>query len=131
MTHAPTLQRLLTLMCVLLLIVRVAGPHLHLCFDGQEAPASVHFLDVGLHHTASHGAPHRDTDVSLAVDGVSKTGKQISFDDLPIVLLAALLVWILFQTPRRFVLPLLPALIPASPAFLRPPLRRPPQLTSL
>lgn len=89
MTHAPTLQRLLTLMCVLLLIVRVAGPHLHLCFDGQEAPASVHFLDVGLHHTASHGAPHRDTDVSLAVDGVSKTGKQISFDDLPIVLLAA------------------------------------------
>jgi hypothetical protein len=42
---------------------------------------------------------------------------------LPIVLLAALLAWILFQTPRRFVLPLLPTLVPASPAFLRPPLR--------
>lgn len=131
MIRLPTLQRLLTLICVLLLTVRVAGPHLHLCFDGQEAPASVHVLDVGVHHTKGHGAPHQDTDVSLAIDGVSKTGKQVSFDDLPIVLLAALLVWILFQTPRRFVLPPLPALVPASPAFLRPPLRGPPQLTSL
>ena len=131
MTRSPTLQRLLTLLCVLLLTVRVAGPHLHLCFDGQEAPASFDVLDIGLHHAAGHSAPHQDTDVSLAVDGVSKTGKQLSFDDLPIVLLAALLAWILFQTPRRFVLPLLPTLVPASPAFLRPPLRGPPQLTSL
>ena len=131
MTRSPTFQRLLTLICVLLLMVRVAGPHLHLCFDGQEVPASFHFLDIGLHHTAGHSAPHQDTDVSLAVEGVSKTGKQLSFDDLPIVLLAALLVWVLFQTPRRFVLPLPLALVPASPAFLRPPLRGPPQLTSL
>lgn len=131
MTRSPTLQWLLTLMCVMLLMVRVAGPHLHLCFDGQEAPASFHVLDIGLHHTAGHGAPHQDTDVSLAVDGVSKTGKSISFGDLPVVLLAALLIWILFQTPRRFLLPMLPAVAPARPAFLLPPLRGPPQLTSL
>lgn len=120
MTRSPTLQRLLTLICVLLLTVRVAGPHLHLCFDGQEAPASFHVLDIGLHHAAGHSAPHQDTDVSLAVDGVSKTGKQLSFDDLPIVLLAALLAWILFQTPagssfpccRRLSRQVLPSCVP-------------------
>lgn len=131
MTRSPTLQWLLTLICVLLLMVRVAGPHLHLCFDGQEAPASFHILDIGLHHAEGHSAPHQDIDVSLAVDGVSKTGKQLNLDDLPVALLAALLLWVLFQTPRRFLLPLLPAVVPARSAFLRPPLRGPPQLTSL
>ncbi len=131
MTRSPTVQWLLTLICVLLLMVRVSGPHLHLCFDGQEAPASFHVLDIGLHRSPGHSAPHQDTDISLAVDGVSKTGKQLGFDDLPVVLLAALLLWIFFQTPRRFLLPLLPAVVPARHAFLRPPLRGPPQLTSL
>jgi len=131
MIRSPTMQWLLTLMCVMLLMVRVAGPHLHLCFDGQEAPASFHVLNLGLHRTVDHGAPRQDRDVSLAVEGVSKTGKQLNLDDLPLVLLAAFFVWILFQTLRRFVLPMLPAVDPARPAFLLPPLRGPPRLTRL
>jgi hypothetical protein len=120
---------LLTLLCVMLLVVRVGGAHLHLCFDGGEPPASLHLMDHGLHHGApGMDAQHQDTDIAVAGEVVVKLAKLGL--DLPVLLLAALLVWSLLQAPRQ------PAPGYRHPFFfsaarsLRPPLRGPPLLTS-
>lgn len=119
---------LLTLICVAVVFVRLGGAHLHLCFDGGEPPVSLQFTDVE-HHAEHHvGDVHDDFDLSLAGDMIAKS-KASSFD-LPLLLLAALL------------LPLLPTAgvsVPARrpprrpiprPPFLRPPLRGPPSASS-
>src|SRR5262245_23407994 len=65
--HTLTRDRpiLLTLF-VAALFLRVAGVHLHLCYDGQEPPASLHVVDAGLHDDHDTGpAEHRDIDVQL------------------------------------------------------------------
>lgn len=122
---------LLTLFCVVLLMVRVDGAHLHLCFDGKEPPASFHLADFGFHYGKTPGvdASDQDADVALAGEALAKQDKS-SFD-LPLVLLAALLLWALLQAPRRFASPLTTPVVSTTPPFLRPPLRGPPLLTSL
>lgn len=124
--HSPWL---LTLLLVMLLVVRVGGAHLHLCFDGGEPPISLHLMDHGLHHGApGMDAGHQDADVAVADDALAKFAKLGL--DLPVLLLAALLVWSLLQAPRQ------PAPGYRNPVFfsaahsLRPPLRGPPLLTS-
>jgi hypothetical protein len=79
-----------------------AHAHLHVCFDGQEPPASVHFgeesahehsgahglIDSGLaHHASGDGAPHDDTDVDLGNQALAKTVKH---DDVAAAVLAVL-----------------------------------------
>lgn len=118
---------LLTLLCVALLVVRVGGAHLHLCFDGGEPPVSLHLMDDAAHTGPGMQSGHQDMDVALAGEAFAKTAKLGL--DLPILLIAALLAWSLFQAPRPSVpgyrLPLISAV-----HFLRPPLRGPPPLTS-
>jgi len=121
---------LLTLLCVTLLMVRVSGAHLHLCFDGKEPPASFHLFDVGLHHdTPEASATHQDADVAVTGDLFSK--QDTWGRDLHLMLLAAGLLWGLLQTPRRFVSPFSTPTFYAAPAFLRPPLHGPPLSISL
>lgn len=64
------------LLCLALLMVRVGGSHLHLCFDGTEPPASYHVVDVDPHHE-SPGAnvAHQDADVAVSADMYSKPSK--------------------------------------------------------
>ncbi len=117
---------LLTLFCVALLVVHVGGAHLHLCFDGSEPPSSLHLMDSGLHH-AGPGADAGHQDVNLALAGEALTKLKLgSIDlDLPVLLIAALLVWSLLQAPRHRV-----PVFSSAARILWPPLRGPPLLTS-
>lgn len=120
---------LLTLLCVLLLL-RVEGAHLHLCFDGNEPPASIHLLDLGIHHGNEPGlsAPLQDRDVSLSEEALFKADP--SGFDFPPVLLAALLLWALLQTLIHFIPRSSTSAAPVASRVLLPPLRGPPPLTS-
>lgn len=120
---------MLTLLCVTLLVGRVGGAHLHLCFDGRESPSSFHLFDIGLHQTESGlDTPHEDVDVAVSDELLSKNKFEWS---TPLVLLAAIVVFGFLRAPRRFVSLFITHAIPAAPPFLLPPLRGPPALTSL
>jgi hypothetical protein len=117
---------MLVLVCVALLSTRLTGAHLHLCLDGSEPPASLHFNDGG-HHIDHHVSDqHHDVDVPVMADAMSKSGKTGAGLDLLLVLLAVF-IWTwrgLNRTPpiRRD-----PQRSAASHApYLRPPLRGPP-----
>ena len=59
-----TVARVILLLCVTLLVTRVAGNHLHLCFDGSEPPVSFHTLGVDALHV-DEDLEHNDQDISL------------------------------------------------------------------
>ena len=120
--HRPWL---LTLLCVMLLVVRVGGAHLHLCFDGGEPPVSLHLMDNGVHHGApGMDAAHQDADIAVAGEVLAKFAKLGL--DLPVLLLAALLVWSLLQAPRQPAPGYRNPLSVSTARTLRPPLRGPP-----
>lgn len=117
----------ITLLCITVLVMRVGGAHLHLCVDGSEPPVSVHLTDdAGLDDShAGVGKAHHDQDVSLSGEVLAK--KLDAALQLPI-LLAALVV--LFIVPLVLVT-VVPrdrtSLIHPIPVFrIRPPLRAPP-----
>ena len=57
---------LVSLLCSVLLLLQVSGAHLHLCFDGQEAPASVHLLDAVPDQVPGvSSSQHHDEDVDV------------------------------------------------------------------
>ena len=110
------------------LAVRMSDTHLHLCFDGQEAPASVHSADASVHHDAEHenDATHADQDVSPFVGTIVKKSDD---DSQP------LFAWIVGTLLTIDLLPPDPAapaferetpLATDPPFYLRPPLRGPP-----
>lgn len=62
------------LLAVAALTVHGSGRHVHLCQDGQEPPAALHFEDGGIH--ADHGVgQHRDLERPLD-GGLIKTVKS-------------------------------------------------------
>ena len=117
----------LTLVCVAILVTRLSGAHLHLCFDGSEPPESVQLTAV-----ASDGSPdearkpRHDLDVNLIGEALAK--KLDSSLELPMLLAAAILLFrvqavVALVIARHRTAPLIPI-----PAFrLRPPLRAPPR----
>ena len=124
---------LLALACLTLLFMQMGGAHLHLCFDGNEPPASVHLTD-GDHHADHHGGHHAtgevhsDLDVPLANDVLTKPAK-LSLD-LPLLLLTLLWLGVLGtirqdERPRDP-----PQTFATSPQLHLPPLRGPPLHTS-
>ena len=131
MIHATRFHPLLAvLLCLALIMVRVGGAHLHLCFDGTEPPASYHAFDDGVHHELPElSVMHQDADVALSGDMSSKPGK--SAGDIYVLLFAAVVAWTLLRLPRRFVSPRPPLLASSAPGLLRPFLRGPPLNTSL
>ena len=116
---------LLTLACVAVLAGRIGGAHLHLCFDGSEPPASLHFNESG--HPDDHhlDSAHDDLDISAIGEAIAKAGK-VSLD-LPALLFFAFLLCLLAPSQGRLLLHRSPPRV-ATPAFLRPPLRGPPGL---
>jgi hypothetical protein len=110
------------LLAVSVLTVHGSGLHVHLCRDGQEPPAALHFEDSGIH--ADHQAEqHQDLELSL-VDGLTKSVKS-GLDSPALLNTTGVVVRLVFDavaTPR-----VEQRLAPARPArFLRPPLRAPP-----
>lgn len=107
--------------------VRLTDTHLHLCFDGQEPPASVHLADASVHHDDDHddGVAHADQDIDPFI------GTLVKSDDDPqplFALIVGTLLTIELLPPDRTV-PALDREIPIAtdpPFYLRPPLRGPP-----
>ena len=115
----------LILLCVVLLVVRVGGAHLHLCFDGNEPPVSFHPADDWDHHAdAGVSTSHEDTDVALSAASIAKSGKQTL--DLPLLALLPLLMWLLLPTARQVFFTNALRLQRTLAFHLRPPLRGPP-----
>jgi hypothetical protein len=109
------------------LAARLTDTHLHLCFDGQEAPTSVHLADASVHHDEDHdgGTGHADKDVDPFVGTLVKSDD----DSQPLfAFIVSTLLTIDLLPPDHAV----PALDPETPLatsppfYLRPPLRGPP-----
>ena len=121
------LRLLMVLLCAAVIVLRIGGTHLHLCFDGSEPPVSLHLSDSGMHHgEEAASAPHADQDVSIDAEALVKKSSA-AFDLTALAFVFALL---LFFLPRsRNPLPAFFAPPRLSPARirLRPPLRGPPR----
>lgn len=109
------------------LAVRLTDTHLHLCFDGQEAPTSVHLADASVHHDEDHdgGTGHADKDVDPFVGTLVKSDD----DSQPLfALLVSTLLTIELLAPDHAVpaFDLETPLATNPPFYLRPPLRGPP-----
>lgn len=114
--------QVLILIALAMFVVRSAGGHLHLCFDGDEPPISVHTLETQSHHEP--GSTHVDQDVELPTATLAKHLGQA--DDS--LLLAAFFVGLLLALPsatvsgeRRHRAPLLQSLFVPLPPLRGPP----------
>jgi hypothetical protein len=126
MTSPRHLRWTIALSCVALIVLRVGGAHLHLCFDGSEPPVSYHVGDSSIHHSGGHDdeGAHSDRDVAIGEDLTVKK----PFGDLDLALaLAAISLLFLFPRPRQES-PRAPRTPPSTFRGwrLRPPLRGPP-----
>jgi hypothetical protein len=122
------LRSLIGVLCLALLVLRVGGVHLHLCFDGSEPPLSYHLADSGVHHLDEDhlaGEPHSDRDLELAADLTVKKSFNDSLAPFAVFALALLLFWV---APGRGERPRAREPIPSFRDFRwrRPPLRGPP-----
>jgi hypothetical protein len=124
---SPSRTLLLTLVCVALLVARIGGAHLHLCFDGSEPPASLHVLDVGLHSGVSADSEHHDYDLMLGEQTLAKYGDHEI--DLPALLLTALVLLLVVPLARRAAIVRSPAPRVRAPSSLHPPPRGPPRFS--
>jgi len=109
-----------------LLVVRIGDIHLHLCFDGLEAPTTVHFADASVHQDDEHppGEAHADEDVDPFLGTlVKKADFDADLALIPLLFVLALLAPPLRTSPVRL---FTAAPVVASPFSLRPPLRGPP-----
>ena len=109
------------------LAVRMADTHLHLCFDGQEAPTSVHIADASVHHDEEHddGPTHADKDINPFIGTIVKSDD----DTQPLfALIVSSLLTIDLLSPDHGTPPLAreTPLAAHPPFYLRPPLRGPP-----
>lgn len=115
---------LIALLCGVLLLTRLGGTHLHLCFDGSEPPISLHVADAGDHHPGE-SAPHADQDVALGADLLVKKPAG-GFDLGALAFAFTFLLLIVFRAPgirpEALILPLR-----SARTRLRPPLRGPPR----
>ena len=127
MRHLPGSTRLLIWTVVMtVLVVRASDTHLHLCFDGQEPPATVHFADASVHQDEHHeGQDHADEDVDPFVGAFTKSDDG-DVDIASFIIASVLLAWM----PRARDEPPQPSDLPYAtagpPHHVRPPLRGPP-----
>lgn len=115
----------LAALAVLLTGVTNAHAHVHLCFDGQEPPASVHGADGGhTHHEFESEGDHEhdDLDVDLRDHALAKSFKP----DLPAIAAPALRILPVSQRSAITAIAADGAGPPAARPFSRPYLRAPP-----
>jgi hypothetical protein len=123
----PRLSALLVLLlCTILLVVRSMDMHVHLCFDGQEAPVSVHFEDGAElnEHLTEITLQHHDLDVDVVSHLSSKPSKL----NLPLVVLtfAVLLLAVSFLGKPPLAIRRSLNFRYRSRPYFTPPLRGPP-----
>jgi hypothetical protein len=108
---------------VLLAGINNAQAHVHLCFDGQEAPAAVHLFDDEAHLDDGLAPHHKDVDVKLQDQALAKTVKH----DLAAI--EAIVVWTsTFERQPSSILRASANTPPRpAPLYSHPPLRAPPR----
>jgi hypothetical protein len=104
------------------LVMRLGDVHLHLCFDGQEAPATLHAVhaDEIAHHADEE---HSDADVNVFGAILVKKGGVV---DLPLLAVACFLLFLLRPPRGQRPSAAFEHLFPFRPPRLLPPLRGPP-----
>ena len=110
-----------------LLLLQVSGAHLHLCFDGQEPPVSLHVLDSGPEHFPGAAySQHQDEELESGLASLVK--KSLSDIDSPPLTSASV---VLNGTSSKSLLEVWwdDSPVPNSITRLLPPLRGPPATT--
>ena len=103
------------------LLANWAGAHGHYCFDGQEAPVSVHMDVMGDHPEHHADEEHQDADVEMLPSVIAKLSKI----DVSLVLLAVLSL-LLVLYPQGFIRAQYAFSLPHKVPHHWPPLRGPP-----
>lgn len=112
---------LFVVLCGIVLLSRLGGPHLHLCLDGAGQAVALHMSD-GDGEDSGIDDSHQDQTVQVTNPVFGKVWPPLL--DGALVLMFALLLVISHQTSLLPVLRTIRVL--GSPLFLRPPLRGPP-----
>jgi hypothetical protein len=112
-------------LALMLLIVRMADAHAHLCYDGKEPPSSIHWACGGAHpcETDKSTVHTGDKDVQVSADLLVK--KSVSADSWMPAFLASIFQYIAPRSVERIAVEAT-IVRPTEPAYLRPPLRGPP-----
>lgn len=114
---------LLWIVLFAVMAAKASGAHVHLCMDGYEPPASVHFSDShnDEHHLDDGGS---DKDVNPLIGMMAK--KAGSDFDLGLAVVVAVLSWDLPVASVVSFPPERPAIPADFSLHYRPPLRGPP-----
>lgn len=128
MSSAVSRQIYCCLVALMLLIVRTADAHAHLCADGKEPPVSIHLGNCGAHPCDGEPSVDHGGDKNVQIGGDVVLKKAPSFADPPMPALLAYAFDFDFVAPcskeRILIEPNSVRVEP--PAYLRPPLRGPP-----
>ena len=93
---------LLWVLAIVLLPIRMANAHLHMCLDGQERAVSVHIDDVPTHHGAlDEGNGHNDLDLDLDVSPSLSVTKADSADTFSPIILGTYVLAVLLPEQRH------------------------------
>lgn len=118
------------MLCLALVVVRVGGAHLHLCFDGSEPPVSFHAVDLDPHHGSPDASTmHEDADLAIGGDILAKQAKLAG--SLVALLVLSFLFAVLAGRHHPLVCPRTAPARLRTPRLLRPYLRGPPLSPSL
>jgi hypothetical protein len=118
-------NRMILLLCSLLMLLRIGGVHLHLCFDGHEQPVTLHILDGGAEHPEGTGLGHHiDENVDDGATSIVKSAVA-GLNGLPLLIIVftlfALVPLVMFVRLDRTLPPVFRTL-----TCLLPPQRGPP-----
>ena len=114
------------LLALMLVIVRVADAHAHLCADGKEPPVTIHLGDGGVHpcddgQSNDHAG---DKNVQIGSDGLLKKASPLADPLMPAVIAVA---FDFAARPSNEVILVAPLTVRVEAlAYIRPPLRGPP-----
>lgn len=108
-----------------LIVGRVEGAHLHLCFDGQEPPATVHLTD-GVHHDDAHQLDEEHVDQDVDLFGATLVKKADSGTDLQTPFVTSISVLLPVESRRSSRPEILTHPSPRRLLYLDPPPRGPP-----
>lgn len=113
------------LLALMLIIVRTADAHAHLCEDGKEPPVSIHLGDGGNHpcETDPRDDHSGDKDIQIASDIVLKKAPQV---DPWVPLLLAYVFDVAAPISDERIQPRATVIRIEPVVYLRPPLRGPP-----
>ncbi len=127
MARSSLISRIwIVIVSIAVLAMPVSAAHLHLCFDGNEPPATLHASEHGAHHSDSGAsAVHHDVDVSLASSALAK--KYDASLELPGLIASAFVILLMPHSGTPISPPDRAAtLVPSPQLRLLPPLRAPP-----